>query len=105
MKHQSKLLSCPECGSSFRAPFGISAVCSGAPGSKHVAKIMVGAVPTVDHNAIDYGIMAWDICDAIALVPSNNIDLGMDVIEQHLPAFIEACLATPGGTRQERGDT
>lgn len=92
---QVKALYCSGCHSFLGAPFGVSAVCRGSVGTSHEPTTMVWVnVAKVNHDQIDYGGMAWDIYDAIALVSSNNIDLGMDAIEQHLPAFIEACLAT-----------
>lgn len=92
---QVKALHCSECNNFLGVPFGVSAVCRGSVGTSHKPTTMAWVnVAKVNHDQIDYGIMAWDVSDAIALVPSNNIDLGMDAIEQHLPAFIEACLAT-----------
>jgi hypothetical protein len=94
MVDQIKTLSCALCENTFRAPFGISAVCSGPLGDPHDATIMAWSSPTLDHSTIDYDLMAWDVSDALAKSAGDGtIDVGMDAIRPHLPAFIEACLS------------
>lgn len=47
------------------------------------------------------GILAWDICDAIAMTADDHgIDLGTDAIQLALPAFLAAVIANQAAEDQ-----